>query len=78
MPAKAKTSGQRRKYAVPLSEKLLLTVNEANQLSGYPRDSLYEAIHDGRLKALKLGKRNFRLHKRDLEDFIADEAGRTT
>lgn len=77
MPTARKTKGQRRKHAVPLSEKLLLSVNEANQLSGYPRDRLYAAIHDGRLNARKIGKRNFRVHRRDLEHFISHEAETT-
>jgi excisionase family DNA binding protein len=40
-----------------VTERLVFSVREASRLSGYPRDGLYEAIHDGRLAVLHRGRR---------------------
>ena len=38
-------------------EKLLATIPEASQATGLGRSSIYELIHDGKLKSVKSGKR---------------------
>ena len=54
-------------------EKLVLTPREAAQTSGLPRDCIYEALHDGRLRSIKRGRNNLIPH-RELERFVEEEA----
>lgn len=42
-------------------------------MSGYPRDALYEAIHEGRLPAIRRGKRIL-VVMRELATFVEREA----
>lgn len=55
--------------AVPLSEKLMLTLAEAAQLSGLSRVYLREAIGKKKLTARIIGK-GFKVKRSDLEKFI--------
>ncbi|MEH1874182.1 helix-turn-helix domain-containing protein [Nostoc sp.] len=56
--------------AVPLHVKPLLTLSEAQKLSGLSRQYLIQAIRENRLKGDKIGKA-WRVKRRDLERFVA-------
>jgi len=56
--------------SVPIADKLLLTVQEAQALTGLSKDVLRDAISDGTLKAKLIG-RSWRVKRSDLEEFVA-------
>ncbi|BAC90245.1 helix-turn-helix domain-containing protein [Gloeobacter violaceus] len=65
--------GYRRKTERPaaaLGEKILLTLGEAQALTGLSRDQLKRAIAAGELRAGKIG-RAWRVRRSDLADYIA-------
>jgi hypothetical protein len=53
------------------SDKLVLTVNECHQLTGFPLEIIKEAISSGQLKSKKIG-RSWRITKISLESFISE------
>lgn len=55
---------------VPIADKLLLTVTEAQLLTGLSKEFLRDAINDGTLKAKLIG-RSWRIKRSDLEEFVA-------
>jgi excisionase family DNA binding protein len=57
-------------------DKLVLTPREAARESGLGRDLIYEAIHDGRLPAIRRG-RNFLIPRSALPRFVEEEANGT-
>jgi len=67
-PAK---KGERPKHSnpVPVAERLMLTLAEAAQLSGLPRSYLVQAIRNGKLKAVKIGRAQF-LKRSELNQFV--------
>ncbi|KYC34490.1 hypothetical protein WA1_51600 [Scytonema hofmannii PCC 7110] len=54
---------------VRVGEKLLLTIAEAQELTGLPRQLLRDAITEGTLKAKVIG-RSWRIKRSDLEEFV--------
>ena len=56
--------------SVPIADKLLLTVSEAQALTGLSKDVLRDAIQEGSLKAKVIG-RSWRIKRRDLEQYVA-------
>ncbi|KYC40005.1 hypothetical protein WA1_29035 [Scytonema hofmannii PCC 7110] len=54
---------------VRVGEKLLLTIAEAQELTGLPRQILRDAITEGTLKAKLIG-RTWRIKRSDLEEFV--------
>ena len=56
--------------SVPIADKLLLTVHEAQALTGLSKDVLRDAISDGTLKAKVIG-RSWRVKRSDLDQFVA-------
>lgn len=48
---------------------MCLSVQEASAAAGIGRDGLYEAIREGRLTAIKFGRRTL-IRREDLEAFI--------
>lgn len=54
---------------VPIADKLLLTIAEAQALTGLSREFLREAINKGDLKAKVIGK-GWRIKRSDLEAYI--------
>ncbi len=56
---------------VPIADKLLLTLPEAQLLTGLSKEFLRDAINDGTLKAKLIG-RSWRVKRADLEQYIAD------
>lgn len=57
--------------AVRVGEKLLLTLNEAQLLTGLSREYLRDAIASGDLSSKKIGK-SWRIKRTDLENFVAN------
>ena len=55
--------------AVPISDKLTLSLSEASQLSGLSRGYLTEAIHTKKLKAAKRG-RGWNIKRLDLDSYV--------
>ncbi|NJO93506.1 MAG: helix-turn-helix domain-containing protein [Hydrococcus sp. RM1_1_31] len=55
--------------AVPIENKLLLTLREVQALTGLSREILREAISDGKLKGQIVGKA-WRVKRKDLEEYI--------
>jgi excisionase family DNA binding protein len=55
---------------VPVEAKLLLTLQEAQALTGLSRDTLRHAIDDGTLKAQVIG-RGFKIKRADLDEYVA-------
>ncbi|HEY9299382.1 MAG TPA: helix-turn-helix domain-containing protein, partial [Phormidium sp.] len=60
---------QREFPSVPVADKLLLTISEAQSLTGLSREFLREAIASGELKAKVIG-RGWRIKRLDLDKFI--------
>lgn len=60
---------QREFPSVPVADKLLLTISEAQALTGLSREFLREAIASGELKAKVIGK-GWRIKRSDLDKFI--------
>ncbi len=54
---------------VPIADKLLLTIAEAQALTGLSREFLRDAINSGELKAKVIGK-GWRLKRSDLQEYI--------
>ncbi|BAZ71369.1 hypothetical protein NIES4106_61660 (plasmid) [Fischerella sp. NIES-4106] len=55
---------------VPIADKLLLTMTEAQALTGLSRECLRDAINEGKLKAKMIG-RSWRIKRSDLEKYVA-------
>lgn len=55
--------------AVPIENKLLLTLREVQALTGLSREILREAIAQGKLKAQIVGKA-WRVKRKDIEEYI--------
>jgi excisionase family DNA binding protein len=55
--------------AVPIADRLTLTLEESSQLSGLPRSFIVRNIHSGKLKAIRIG-RSFRVKRADLNQFV--------
>jgi excisionase family DNA binding protein len=55
--------------AVPIADRLTLTVEEASQLSGLPRSFIVKNIHSGTLKAIRIG-RSFHVKRANLNQFV--------
>ena len=57
-------------------EPLVVSVREGSRQSGYPRDALYQAIEDGRLKVIRRGATGRRLliPVSELRRFVEAEA----
>lgn len=56
---------------VPVADKLLLTLPEAQALTGLSREFLRNAISQGQLKAQVIGK-SWRIKRSDLDDYITN------
>lgn len=56
-----------------MTEPLVRPVREAARASGYPRDGLYEAIAEGRLKVIRRGRRIL-VPTSALEEFVRRES----
>ena len=56
--------------SVPIADKLLLTVHEAQALTGLSKELLRDAISYGTLKAKLIG-RSWRVKRSDLDQFVA-------
>ena len=54
---------------VPISDRLTLSVDDAAQLAGLPRSFIVKNIHDGKLKAIKVG-RSYHVKRSDLDEFV--------
>jgi excisionase family DNA binding protein len=55
--------------AVPIADRLTLSVDEAGHLSGLPRSFIINSIHTGKLKAIKIG-RSYHVKRSDLDRFV--------
>jgi excisionase family DNA binding protein len=55
--------------AVPIVDRLTLTLAEAAQLSGLPRKFLVESVRSGALKSVKVGRIAF-IKRTDLNEFV--------
>ena len=60
-----------KKPTVPIESKILLTLDEAQAMTGLSKGYLREAIRQGSLKAKQIGK-SWRVKRSDLDDFIED------
>ncbi len=67
--AEAQADAEAQRPAVDISDKLLLTLAEAQALTGLSRATLREAIEAGELKARQIG-RAWRVKRGDLESYI--------
>jgi excisionase family DNA binding protein len=56
--------------SVPIADKLLMTLPEAQALTGLSREFLRDAISEGRLKAKVIGK-SWRVKRSDLDEYVA-------
>jgi excisionase family DNA binding protein len=55
--------------AVPIADRLTLTADDATHLSGLPRSFIVKNIHDGKLKAIRIG-RSYYVKRYDLDSFV--------
>jgi excisionase family DNA binding protein len=71
MQPRAIAEPQRRTLAkaVPIVDRLTLTLAEAAQLSGLPRKFLVESVRSGALKSVKIGRIAF-IKRSDLNEFV--------
>ena len=60
-----------KKPTVPIESKILLTLDEAQGMTGLSKSYLREAIGQERLKAKQIGK-SWRVKRSDLDNFIED------
>lgn len=58
-----------KKPTVPIESKILLTLDEAQAMTGLSKSYLREAIGQGSLKAKQIGK-SWRVKRGDLDDFV--------
>jgi excisionase family DNA binding protein len=58
-------------HAVPIADRLTLSVDETAQLSGLPRSFVVKSIHAGKLKAIRIG-RSYHVKRRDLDQFVQE------
>ena len=58
-----------KKPTVPIESKILLTLDEAQAMTGLSKSYLREAIGQGSLKAKQIGK-SWRIKRSDLDDFV--------
>ena len=65
------SQGRHSNSAVPLNQRLMLSLTEAASLSGLPRSFITESTENGRLKALKIA-RTILVKRSDLEQFVAE------
>jgi excisionase family DNA binding protein len=63
------TAGTRERATVPIEHKLLLTLAEAQAMTGLSRSTLRAAIDAGELRARQIG-RAWRVKRADLESYI--------
>lgn len=57
---------------VDLTQKLVLSVAEANALTGIGLHAIREAIHSGALRAMKPGKQKYLINREDLDRWRLD------
>ena len=57
--------------SLPVSQKLMLTLDEAQVYSGLSRANLMDAIHAETLRAQKIG-RGWKIKRRDLESYVKE------
>ena len=62
------------KLRMTTAEKLLLTIPQACETTGYSRSFLYDRIYKERLKVVRVG-RTIRISMDDLKDWIAEQRG---
>jgi excisionase family DNA binding protein len=55
--------------AVPIADRLTLSVEEAAHLAGLPRSFIVENIHSGKLKAIRIG-RSYHVKRYELDSFV--------
>jgi excisionase family DNA binding protein len=60
---------EREAQAVPVADRLTLTVDDAAHLAGLPRSFIIENIHSGKLKAITIGRRHY-IKRVDLNEFV--------
>jgi excisionase family DNA binding protein len=54
----------------------LLTPSEFRKhVTGLPRAAMYRMLKEGRIKAIRLGQRDYRIPKQEIEDFVIRELG---
>jgi excisionase family DNA binding protein len=58
-----------RGNAVSLADRLTLGMDEAAHLSGLPRSFIVKNIHDGKLKAIRIG-RSYHVKRSELDRFV--------
>jgi excisionase family DNA binding protein len=54
---------------VPVADRLTLTLDETAYLSGLPRNFIVKNIHDGKLKAIRIG-RSYHVKRSELDRFV--------
>jgi excisionase family DNA binding protein len=59
----------RETAAVPIADRLTLTVDDAVELSGLPRSFIVENIRTEKLKAINIGRRHY-IKRADLNQFV--------
>src|SRR5262245_17512246 len=69
MEPRREAARKRGANAVPIAERLTLTLEEAAHLSGLPRSFIVKNIHSGTLKAVRIG-RSFHVKRSDLNQFV--------
>lgn len=62
-------SQQNKQVSLPISEKLLLNIEEVTAFTGLSSTVIRKEIKEGRLKAIKIGK-GWRMKKEDLEMWV--------
>jgi hypothetical protein len=70
-PRKGKDKDKRKHTdnPVPIADRLTLRLHEAVQLSGLPHSFLIENIHQGKLKAITIGRRHY-VKRAALNEFV--------
>jgi excisionase family DNA binding protein len=69
LEARHRKESGREANAVPLADRLTLTVDDAVRLSGLPRSFILHNIHEGKLKAIRIGRRHY-VKRSDLNQFV--------
>jgi excisionase family DNA binding protein len=69
MEPRRRRGRDRGSNAVPIVDRLTLSVDEAAHLSGLPRSFIVKNIHNGKLKAIRIG-RSYHVKRSDLDEFV--------
>lgn len=71
MEPRRREGRDRETNTVRIADRLVLTVDDAAQLSGLPRTFILQNVRSGKLKAIRIGRRHY-VKRSDLNQFVQE------